>query len=339
MQLVAHDGYALGRPKIDALEIRFVPDSNTLVAGLLAGALDATSQLGSIDAALQLREQWQAGTVLINFGAGTWTEIVPQLIDPNPAVISDLRFRTALAVGIDRRAITESIAGGFSPVPISPLNPNQPQYAALEASLPHFDYDPARAAQTLAEMGYVKGADGTLRDGAGNSAPVEVRSSAAGSEQQLRVATAIADDWQRLGIAAAPLRVPAVRSTDREYVAVFPGFYIKNQTIDVEGLRGYTSAATPLASNNFVAPTPPNASRYMSRELDDLISTYFRTIPTDERLTIMGRIMHILIDQVTMLGLYYNSQPGARSNRLIGAGPQWPNSSSFGWNAYEWDVE
>src|SRR5439155_18637390 len=139
-----------------------------------------------------------------------WTQTVPQLIDPNPAVMSDLRFRTALAVGIDRRAIAESIAGGFSPVPISPLNPNQPPYAALEASLPRFDYDPARAAQVLAEMGYVKGADGMVRDGGGRSVPVEVRSSAAGSEQQLRVAPAIADDWQRLGIAAAPLRVHAV---------------------------------------------------------------------------------------------------------------------------------
>src|SRR5207248_3837859 len=95
MQLAAHDGYALGRPRIDALEVQFIPDPNTLMAGLLAGAVDATSQLGSSDTAIQLREQWQGGKVLINLGGGTWTEIVPQLIDPNPAAIADLRFRTA----------------------------------------------------------------------------------------------------------------------------------------------------------------------------------------------------------------------------------------------------
>src|SRR5205085_616926 len=122
-----------------------------------------------------------------------------------------------------------------------------PQFAQLESTLPKFDYDPERAARGLAELGYQKGADGMLRDGAGAPLAVEVRSSAAGADQQERVAAAIADNWQHLGVAATALRVPAVRATDREYVATFPGFYIKNSSIDVEGLRGYTSAATPLA--------------------------------------------------------------------------------------------
>src|SRR5205823_1278863 len=159
MQLAAHQGYALGRPRVDVLEIRFISDANALLASLLAGAVDATSQLGSTDAAVQLRGQWQSGSVMINLGGGTWTEIVPQLIDSRPAVIGDLRFRTALAFGIDRPSIIESLAGGLSPVPVSPLFPNQPQFAQLESTLPKFDYDPERAARGLAELGYQKGAD------------------------------------------------------------------------------------------------------------------------------------------------------------------------------------
>jgi hypothetical protein len=77
----------------------------------------------------------------------------------------------------------------------------------------------------------------------------------------------------------------------------------------------------------------------MSAELDDLVGSYYRTIPMAERIQVMSRIVHIVMDQVTVIGLYYNANPGASSNRLVGAGPQWPSSSSFGWNSYEWDVQ
>src|SRR5205823_8686322 len=102
----------------------------------------------------QLAEQWQGGSVIVNLGQGTVTIMVPQFVDPTPNVVADLRFRTALAVGFDRQTIVEQIALGTSPVPLSFLNPGQPRYAALESTLPRFEYDPQRASQLLSEIGY-----------------------------------------------------------------------------------------------------------------------------------------------------------------------------------------
>src|SRR5438876_582825 len=38
----ANDAFVLGRPKIDEIEFRILPDANTIVAGLLAGSVDLT---------------------------------------------------------------------------------------------------------------------------------------------------------------------------------------------------------------------------------------------------------------------------------------------------------
>lgn len=40
MSLLAHDSFALGRPKIDRLHVQFISDTRAAVAGLLAGTLD-----------------------------------------------------------------------------------------------------------------------------------------------------------------------------------------------------------------------------------------------------------------------------------------------------------
>ncbi len=329
-QLVAHEGYTLGRPRIDRIDMLVIPDRNTLMANILAGTVDVAPNLGSTDAGLQLRDQWQGGRVIVNPSNGTYTALVPQFIDPTPAQVADLRFRTALAVATDRQALVDSIANGLSPVPLSFLNPNQPQYAVLEATLPRYGYDVQRAGQLLTDMGSVRGPDGTLRDNTGTSLAVEVRSAAiGGAEANARAAAAIADGWQRIGVAATLAQVSPQLAGDREYQATFPGFLITPRPADVNGLRAYTSATVPLSSNNFT-PFPGNVSRYRSVELDELIAQYFRTVPVDERVMVLGRVVHHMVDQLTLLGLYYGVGMAAESHRLSGVGPSGISRPSAG---------
>src|SRR5581483_6465431 len=89
--LQANDRFVLGRPKIDELEVRFIADSNTLAANLLAGDVEFT--LGrnlSLDQAVQLRDQWRDGHV--DVGLSGWIVVFPQFINSNPAIITDVRF-------------------------------------------------------------------------------------------------------------------------------------------------------------------------------------------------------------------------------------------------------
>jgi ABC-type transport system substrate-binding protein len=75
--LVASDGYALGRPKIDEIEVKFISNSPTEVANILAGAVEMTFGRGlSQDQAATLREQWKDGSVQV-YGSN------PNIITPS----------------------------------------------------------------------------------------------------------------------------------------------------------------------------------------------------------------------------------------------------------------
>jgi ABC-type transport system substrate-binding protein len=186
-------------------------------------------------------------------------------------------------------------------------------------------------------MGYTKGADGQFRDAAGQPIPIEVRSGPSGGEQQAKVAAVVADDWQRLGLQSSPQRTPPQQANNNAYRATFPGFWVKTGITDTNGLRGYTTAATPLPSNDFGVGAPRNDSRYMNEELDGLVFSYFRTIPVTGRVDLLARITNITVGQLIHLGIYYEPAAAAHSNRALGISDRW-DAPTFPWNAYEWDV-
>jgi peptide/nickel transport system substrate-binding protein len=108
MLLVANDEYVLGRPKIDEIEVKYIPDANTLMANLFAGTVDVTPNVGSIDLGIQLRDQWRGGTVAFNYGADVWIALFPQFVDPRPAGVADLQVRRALTHAIDRHEMVDN---------------------------------------------------------------------------------------------------------------------------------------------------------------------------------------------------------------------------------------
>src|SRR5207249_2611504 len=91
--LQAYDQYVLGRPKIDEIEVKFIPDPNTLMANVLAGVELTLGRALSLDQALRLRDQWQEGHA--NTRPYGWVPMSVQFINPTPPVVSDVRFRRA----------------------------------------------------------------------------------------------------------------------------------------------------------------------------------------------------------------------------------------------------
>jgi peptide/nickel transport system substrate-binding protein len=335
MKLGANDDFVLGRPRIDQIEVKYIPDANALTSNLLAGSVDVTHDVGSIDLAVQLRDQWREGAVLLNFGSDSLYTLFPQFIDQRPAILGDVQFRRALAYAIDRQEIVDTLEAGLSPVPHSFLSPNQAAYRDIEATTPRYEYDPRRASQILDGLGFQKGADGIYRDGSNRQLQLEVR--AGESEQASKVASAVADYWHQLGIAATPLRGTSAQARDPEFFSAYPGFLLIGSSNDVGGLRFLRSSQAPLASNNFRVAGSPNRSRYMNAEFDALLDTYARTVPVPERIQAMGQVINHIADQVTLIGLYYNILAGAAAGRVANVSGDWP-SYFITWNAHEWDV-
>jgi peptide/nickel transport system substrate-binding protein len=335
MLLEANGDFALGRPRVDEIEVRFIPDANTLSANLMAGTVDVTPNVGSIDLGIQLRDQWRGGAVAFNFNSDSWIALYPQFVDPRPAAVVDLPFRRALAHAVDRRELADTLVAGLSPVAHTFLSPNQPAYREIEAATPRYDYDPGRAAQLLEAAGYQRGPDRIYRDRENRRVELEVRS--APEDQAAKSASAIADYWQRLGVDATAVRATPQQSQDPQYVATFPAFGVFGGPNDVNSLRILRSSQTRLPSNNFRIGGPGNRSRYMNPEFDALLDAYSRSVRMAERIDTLGQVIRHMADQLTVIGLYYIPQAGAISDRVLGVSAEWPGQY-ITWNAHQWDL-
>jgi peptide/nickel transport system substrate-binding protein len=331
--LQANEGYVLGRPKLDEIEIKIIEDDNTLFANLLAGTVDvAPLERGlALEQAMVAKNQWKDGRVEIALAG--WNVLFPQFINPNPAIVTNLQFRRALLHAIDRQQLVDTLNYGFAPVAHSYVSPVDPEYPHVDSSVVKYAYDPRRAAQLIEELGYSKGADGVYRDGAGQRLTLEHRGSA-GAEYEKTV-TAVSDFWQRLGIAVENVFVPPQRARDAEYVATFPGIRLISQSRYLERLRLRHSSATPLPSNNF---TGQNYSRYVSPEFDALIDRYYVTIPPQERMDVVRQVVHLVSDQLPFMGLFYDADQLFVNNRLHHVSNSRVLGSTQAWNAHEWEI-
>ncbi|MPZ15022.1 MAG: hypothetical protein GEU73_11465 [Chloroflexi bacterium] len=333
--LQRNNEYVLGQPKIDEIEVRFIPDPNTLLANVLAGEVDLTLGRGlSLEQAIQTRDQWRDGKIDVAFTS--WIVIYPQFLNPTPSIVTELQFRRALMHAIDRQQMADSLQGELVSVAHTFLHPNEPEYRDVESGIVRYDYDPRMATQLIEELGYVRGTDGAFRDAGGQRLSVELRTSPEQDIQQKSVLS-VADQWQRAGIGVEPVVMAAQRTREREYVQTFPSFMLYRQPNDPNLLLvRLTSDQTPLPENDFVGRNHP---RYRNPEFDTLIDRYFTTIARPDRTQVLGQIVQHTTDRLTLMGLFYDTEPILIGNRLGNVTAAKASASTPVWNVLDWDVQ
>lgn len=145
-----------GRPaQLSQLTFRFIADPNAAYAAMRAGDLDlfpdfpAPEVLGQLasDPRLKLVITPSEGEVIL-------------AINQRTGPLSDIRVRRAIALAVDRQAIIDGSMYGYGTPIGSHFPPHNPDYVDLTSIAPH---DPAAARALLAEAGYAKGLDLTLK--------------------------------------------------------------------------------------------------------------------------------------------------------------------------------
>ena len=145
-----------GKPYLDKMVVRFIPDPATRAVALESGEADiaGANPIPLTDVArfrtlknIEVRtDGYEAFGSIMNFEFNTR---VPQF--------DDLRVRQALAHAINRQFVVEHIWGGLG----SPATSNVPkvhgEFFAPDA--PHYDYDKAAAERLLDEAGFKRGAN------------------------------------------------------------------------------------------------------------------------------------------------------------------------------------
>jgi peptide/nickel transport system substrate-binding protein len=145
------DYWQQGKPYLDGIEIRFIPENTTARALMLAGEADYWEFYYS----LELEEH---GFNVWSSWAGLILSIWPNTADPD-SKWNDIRLRQAIEYAIDKKAITDA----FGPDTFKPVKMIAPPGEwGYDPAYPAREFDPEKARQLVIDAGYPDGLDAEL---------------------------------------------------------------------------------------------------------------------------------------------------------------------------------
>jgi len=174
-----------------------------------------------------------------------------------------------------------------------------------------------------------------FHDPAGQRLSVEARTND-GFDFHMKTLYPVADYWQRAGVETSTLVLNRAQAQTPQIRATFPGFEVIRNPTDPTRLVIFHSSQMRLPENNYVGS---NYMNYKNAEWDGLLDRFFSTSPNDERTAVLGQIVHMMTDQLLVLGIIYEADPYLIANKVANMGPPHGNvRSPQAWNAYEWDI-
>jgi len=323
----AFAGHALGRPAIDRVQVTFIPDPNTVVANLLAGAAHISLDFSiSFQEGLALERQWSgAGNVLYSPTRLHWiqTQFRPEMASPR--AVLDVRVRRALAHAMDKRALSEAMFEARGQGADSLIYPHERWFPAVDRAIARYPYDLRRAEQLLNEAGFTKQADGFFVGQAEERLSVEFRVSA-GAENEQEVAI-LSEGWRRAGFDATEHVYPVALLRDGQYRASFPALLLNPAG---GGIAAATSASVASPENRW---TGANRGGWSDTGYDRLYDAFQATLAATARAEQVAGMMRIMTDQLPILPVQYAFTVVAHAASL--RGPVAGNDAN--WNAYLWE--
>jgi peptide/nickel transport system substrate-binding protein len=156
-RFVANDNYWLGRPALDEIFIRFVPDDASQIAALVVGDGD----LGTFFAYSDVPTLENAGIdvykVYSGYNEGWFYNLHPEKGHP---ALKDKRVRQAIAIAFDRFSLNRDLLLGLT-VPAVTDWDNMPY---VDPALEPWPFDPEEANRLLDEAGWVDTNGDGVRD-------------------------------------------------------------------------------------------------------------------------------------------------------------------------------
>ncbi|MBX3142797.1 MAG: hypothetical protein KF813_03495 [Trueperaceae bacterium] len=293
----AFDGYWAGRPQVDRIVFRPIPEASTRLAELLAGTVHIIAapnydDLAQINANPSTRVAAAPGrrTVFLNMDhiAG---------LEP----LQNALVRQAMGHAIDRQLLIEALMSGYGEQLATLWRSDMFGY---DASLLPYEFDPARARELLAEAGYPNGFQ------------VRMLTSEIVVNKGLEVAEAVAAMLTDVGIVTEVVVVPD---------QVRRNMYIANTNRDnlqpgeVEPLwlanwgAGIPDASSPLQG---LLHTSGTSSFTRIPELDAMIEAFVSEGDEQVRLGLAAELQQYLYTEMLQIPLYTQSNLYGVSERL-----------------------
>ena len=196
MVLKAFDKYRLGKPPVDDVIVKAVPEVATRISELKAGSADL---MVGVPADLKPSLDKTPGMKVIV--APSYRRLFVAIKQGRHPALADVRVRQAMNHAVNCEEIASALMGGMAKCNIDLINTpyNNP-------GLKPFAYDPAKAKALLDAAGWVPGKDGIrVKDGVRLALDFDTTNGSYLSDKE--IAQVMADSWKAVGIEIKDLRV------------------------------------------------------------------------------------------------------------------------------------
>jgi peptide/nickel transport system substrate-binding protein len=304
IDVVAFDQFVLGRPKIDRLRFLVANDANVAVASILSGdahiALDYVMYYpeGSV-----LRQQWAGtdrGTVLFSPILFYFAQIQLRPDQVSTSALRDVRFRQALAHGLNKQELNEALLGGTAVVTDGLLSPRVSYYSAIEPTIAKYPYDPRRAQELLDEMGLQRGTDGFYLGLERQPFSLDILSLVnPTSDSQNAI---IVETYRRIGLNAAGRILPAPLFGDGQTRASMGAMQLTGGSGFERAMNGLTSASISRPETRWQGS---NRGAWSSPAYDRLYDQYNTTLDLATQIQLLAQMEKIASEEVPWIPLCY----------------------------------
>lgn len=319
--LVANPAYYLGAPKIAKLNIKLISDTNTAVAQMRTGEVQAILE---ITGPQYHQLQNDKSVALLGVDTPSFDAI---LLNTQRAPTNDRQVRLALSYATDRAALVRENQYGEATVGVADLSPF---YWAFDPTLHAQPFDLAKARAILDADGWKTGPDGIRRKDGKKLSLLFVYGQ--GSDSSRNILVEVQQMWRQAGVDTQPKSFPFVELL----AGVGEGGIFYGGKYDV-GLYAWQAGVDPDDSSQWMSsqipPAGNNAARYSSAAMDAAQREALSTYDQAKRKAAYARIERLLVDDVPGIFIYYRKARYAYAPSLQNFHP---NGVDEAWNAQDW---
>lgn len=315
------DRYFKGRPKLSKIELRFVPNDQTIAAALASHQIDLV-----VAPQTSLLDEYRS-IAGVTVTSAPWNSQTSAIVDARKPGLNDVAVRRALALLIPYGAVLQDVTHNAYERARNSLPPTAIGYEPL----PQRRFDPAAASALLDRAGWKRAADGVrARDGVRLAFTLATIS---GSSNGERVALLLQSSLHAAGIALT-IKPYAYRT-----IFAAPNGPIYSGSYDL-ALYSSTLNWDPDVYN-YVAcdrwyPRGQNIFRFCDPRLDALERAGLQTDDVAKRATIYRAASRLMWSDVTYIPIYQGRRLIVRSSDLINYTVN-PTSTPW-WDAWRWDI-
>jgi peptide/nickel transport system substrate-binding protein len=317
LEFAANPAYWRGKPKIESISWRVIPNTDTLFSQLQTHEIDvypsvAENQISRL-AAL-------SGITVSKRTIGNWRRLS---IDCRKPALRDVRVRRAIAEAVDWDRINRTIYHGYNLRAVSDIMPGS--WAAPD--IPLYRHDPADAAALLDAAGFRPGPDGVrAKDGVRLALTLSSTNKPANEQAEIQMQ----QDLRAIGIEVAIKNYPA-SLLFAQNGPLYGGSYdlewsIETNVPDPDNQMNF--------SGDFIPPHGSNTSFLNDPVITRLADAALRTFDRPKRKVLYQREEERIHELVPVVFLYWENGYSAYNSDLTGYKPA--QFVADNWNAWEW---